>query len=676
MKVMNKFIYTLILLSVYINIQNGQTILIDSNVVYNDYAEKCFLTGLKFFQDGKYDTAASVFVRTIKDFPRNQRTTSAFIMGAKALYETGRYQESIRLLKDLIDLYPFSNYIDDAHYTLGMSYLKLNRYEDAALQFISAIQLSNEPKLITRANKLLEMLAESNLEIKELQFIQVGVKNIEIRTLLDVAVAKKMLKAGDITSAVQILRQVINLPPNIKYVNEAISLLKKIEKQTNIKIGILLPLMLKAENPATRELGLEFFRGIKLAIDEHNQISGMNITFDLRDTEKDPSVAARQIASLCNDDSVGIIIGPILSNEVFACAGIANERNVPLITPTATANGISAIGPFIFQANPDLNIRPRAIAAYAYNVLNARTFAVLSPADEISKQIANAFIEEVKMLGGDIIDVEYYSPITGDLRMEISKIRQRALERLEVPVIDFGGKMKQSELNKIIALGVKEKVLDSLIERRLSASVTFLFGERGKIIADSLKLSTKVQNVKYDSLGLPVNNIDAIFVPITSSDEIPVVSSQLKYFNIQAQILGTGDWYDISALDNNKQYTDGVIFTLDSYYDPKSEEYQSFVAKYKIANNKNPGDNALFGYDVARLVTKVIGEGNYRRTDIANALAKVEGFVGLHTKISLSLERVNSYLTVVQYKNRKIVRIGEIDLALLRKMQVEAPKGY
>jgi len=63
---------------------------------------------------------------------------------------------------------------------------------------------------------------------------------------------------------------------------------------------------------------------------------------------------------------------------------------------------------------------------------------------------------------------------------------------------------------------------------------------------------------------------------------------------------------------------------------------------------------------------QIIARGKSKRKDIADALATVEGFQGLHSSISLSKNRVNACLTVLQYKARQILRIGEIDLTLQR----------
>ncbi len=635
------------------------------SIVFKPEAEREFVDAMKLFQAGQFDTASVLFTQLIKDYPIGHRTTGAFIMGAKAFYELKNYRESIRLLKNLIDRYPQSTYIDDAHYTLAINYFRSGRYEDAASECIIVLQTSHEKKLTERSEKLVEALASSYLTLSELQQLQPDAKSDEMKSLVTVRIAEKLLRIGDVSTAEEMLHKIASLPPQIKYVSDALALLEQIENR-GMKIGVILPLMLKAESPLTRALGVEFLEGIRLAVDEYNQKMPVKIFLDVHDTERDPSIAARLVADLCTDEKVSAIIGPISSNEVFASAGIANERGVPLVTPTATANGIAIIGPFIFQANPDYEVRGCDAAAFAYKTLGARNFAVLAPTDVAGKQMAESFAAEVDSLGGEMIDMQWYAAGSSDLRTELMSIRRKALARIEVPTIDFSAKMRQAELNKFMKWGVNQHLLDSLIEGELTAPVTLLFGSRGKQIADSLKIPTHLEHMKYDSLGLPVTTIDAIFVPIASSEEIPIVSSQIKFFNIQAQMLGTGEWNDEAALDQNRQYTDSLIFFADSYPDLKSETYRTFEAKYRLANsNKTPGTNAVFGYDVANLVLQIVSQGKSRRKDIAAALAKVEGFEGLHSQISLSKNRVNTCLSVLQYKGHQIYCIGKIDFARL-----------
>lgn len=664
--------YSIILLTIFFflvaaSIESKSQALQDS-VWFKPDAEGEFIEAMKLFQAHRFDTASVMFSHIINTYPRSHRTTGAFIMGAKTYYELKDYRESIRLLKNLIDLYPQSTYLDDAYYTLALNYFRTGRYEDAASECLLIRQSSHDKQLVARSDKLIDMLASTYLTLPELRRLLTDAVSDEMKSLASVRIAEKYLRMGDIEAAEKILRTIALLPPNVKYVSDALALLEQMENRVGIKIGVVLPLMLKAESVSMRGLGVDFLEGIQLAIDEYNQKVPIKISLEIRDTGRDPSIAARLVADLCTDENVSVIIGPISSNEVLASAGIANERGVPLITPTATANGIAAIGSFIFQANPDYDTRGRDAAAYAYNVLGARNFAVLAPTDVVGKQLAESFIAEVNSLGGNMMNVQWYASGSVDLRSELSQMRRKALEILEVPTIDFSAKMQQTELNKFLNWGVDQHIMDSLMEGGLTVPVTVLFGSRGCQIADSLKIPMRLEHIKYDSLGLPVKTIDALFVPVANSEEIPIVSSHIKYFNIQAQILGTGDWNDVAMLDQNRQYTDGVIFFADSYPDAASEMYRIFEAKYRITNNnKTPETNALYGYDVAKLILQIMSQGNSRRKDIAGALAKLEGYEGLHSRISLSNNRVNSCLSVLQYKGRQILHIGEIDLTTIGK---------
>ena len=74
------------------------------------------------YQAGSYDTAAQLFQKNLREYPRSHRSTAALAMGAKSLFEFHEYRESIKFLKDLLDLYPASAYCPDAHYTFGLNY--------------------------------------------------------------------------------------------------------------------------------------------------------------------------------------------------------------------------------------------------------------------------------------------------------------------------------------------------------------------------------------------------------------------------------------------------------------------------------------------------------------------------------------------------------------------------
>jgi TolA-binding protein len=128
-----------VLFSSWIGVQS-QTL--EDSIGFKPEAEREFVNAMKLFKAGRFDSASVLFSRVNKNYPRSHRTTGAYIMGAKSLYELKDFRESIRLLKNLVDLYPHSAYVDDAHYTLALDYFRTGRYEDAASECITVLQTS------------------------------------------------------------------------------------------------------------------------------------------------------------------------------------------------------------------------------------------------------------------------------------------------------------------------------------------------------------------------------------------------------------------------------------------------------------------------------------------------------------------------------------------------------
>lgn len=640
----------------------ASTSLQQDTLVYRGDVEREFVDAMRNFTAQKFDTAAALFSKILKEYPRSHRTTGTYIMGAKAYYRIGNYKESIKLLKDLMDLFPQSRYIDDGHYSLGLDYYQLGRYEDAAGEFLAARQLSHGSRLIGMSERILEILAMNQLTVAEMQMMLPDATINATKALLTYAIAVRVFRSGDVKNAQEILRTVISLPPDNKYVSEAIHLLAKMEKEGVLKVGVVLPLMLKA-GPSAPRAGLELLDGVQFAVDEYNLDGVPKVNLEIRDSEGDPGIASRAVSDLCSDNAVVAIVGPLSSEDVFAASGVANTRGVPLLTPTATRNGVAAVGPYIFQLNPDFDTRGRVMARYAFLQRGARRFAVLASQGSVGEPLANAFMDEIKKLGGELVDVEWYFAGSTDMRPQLLAMRKKALEQSEVAIVDFAASMKEAVLRNMERWGVPSEVLDSLVERNASAPVTFLFGKNGKQIADSLGIPTVIVPPKYDSLATPVDNIDAMFVPIATSDEIGVVTSQIKYYNFQTMLLGTEDWNELSELDENRQYSDGAIFTTDSYANSDSQVFKNFTGTFQKAHNKKPVKNNLLGYDTMTLLLQTVKKGATQRNQIAAALPTVKNFHGLHSTISFTDRRVNSYLTVLQFKNRKITKIGEVDLS-------------
>ncbi|HED37827.1 MAG TPA: hypothetical protein ENI76_06240, partial [Ignavibacteria bacterium] len=84
------------------------------------------------------------------------------------------------------------------------------------------------------------------------------------------------------------------------------------------------------------------------------------------------------------------------------------------------------------QANPSFAIRGKVMAQYIYYVENKRKMSVLNAIDGYSPLLANAFVEEFKSLGGEILSEQNYRSNTFDLSEQVSKIAADSLTLEEV----------------------------------------------------------------------------------------------------------------------------------------------------------------------------------------------------------------------------------------------------
>jgi len=88
--------------------------------------------------------------------------------------------------------------------------------------------------------------------------------------------------------------------------------------------------------------------GLELALDEVNAkgvLGGRKINLTVEDSAANKDQAINAARKLIGRDHVSLIIGPTLSNEMFAVGPVVNERKIPIIGTSTTAAGITDIGP-------------------------------------------------------------------------------------------------------------------------------------------------------------------------------------------------------------------------------------------------------------------------------------------------------------------------------------------
>ncbi|MBI4811569.1 MAG: ABC transporter substrate-binding protein, partial [Ignavibacteriales bacterium] len=230
-----------------------------------------------------------------------------------------------------------------------------------------------------------------------------------------------------------------------------------------------------------------------------------------------------------------------------------------------------------------------------------KNVAILASSESIGRALAESINREVKRLGGNVIAFEYYARESSDLSEQFINIRNAGFK--------LAGRKEEG-----------------------------------------------------DDTQVPLYAIDGLFIAIADADEIGVIASQIKYFNIETHLLGSNEWYAPSQLESNKRYLNGLIFPTDSFQDEGDPLYQEFDRIYFSINKKHPTKYSLIGYDTMHLLLDRIKEDVDTREKRIRALDAVESFPGLHGKITFTNGRVNSEMQILQFNNGEIQKVAELSI--------------
>ncbi len=638
-----------------------------AQVQFSTQAEEDFNSGMSYYKKAEYASAAAAFGKVVLVNPPNQRTTAAMVMKAKAELYGGNAAEASRTLASFLATYPQSSYVPDAEFTLGLVNLKLNDYEQATSALLRAFRLGTKGNVAaTLQEEILASLDEtinSYIDQVTLRRFMTQAANENEEQYLLLKLAEKQVARGDYTTATMTLQEFRQKFPRPLFAERLTDLEVQIRKPKELKLGVLLPLMKHFEQGGReKEIGVSLLEGIEFAVREFNAVSQQHVTLEVRDSDREISVGVSEARKLASDPSILCIIGPAFSSMALAVAPVANEFHIPLITPTANANGIAATGPYVFQANPDLETRARAMAQYAVKDLNLKKLGILSSNELSSKSLAQTFEREARRQGAEVIAVEYYDKGVSDLVLQLTSLRKKANAAVNDPHIVFSERLPRKEIAKLQQLGIAQRMLDTLVAKRSIVNANDLLGENARSLLDAVGFPYSSGNPRADSVGIPLNVIQGLYCPIASAAEIGVISSQLAYHNIQTKILGSGEWNNLSELNANRMYCKNVVFESDSYMDIKEPAYQSFANHFTQQYNKVPNRNTIYGYGVTKTILAVIRQEATTREKLRDALNDVRGYETVHSRISLAPLRVNSWLHIFEYSQETIRHIRQINV--------------
>ena len=172
--------------------------------------------------------------------------------------------------------------------------------------------------------------------------------------------------------------------------------------------------------------GISIKNGLQLALTEINEkgvLNGRKIVLTIEDSAGNKDQALNAARKLIGRDKVVAIIGPTLSNEMFAVGPVAQERRVPILGTSTTAAGITAIGDYVFRTSlPESDVIPVTLAkAKARGV---HTIALMYANDDaFSKSGFDTMKEAAEKAGLQVVAIESFGSKDTDFSAQLTKIK-------------------------------------------------------------------------------------------------------------------------------------------------------------------------------------------------------------------------------------------------------------
>jgi branched-chain amino acid transport system substrate-binding protein len=177
--------------------------------------------------------------------------------------------------------------------------------------------------------------------------------------------------------------------------------------------------------------------GIDMAIDEVNKAGGVlgkKIRVIVEDDQTKPEEAQTVVTKLISKDRVVAVLGEVASSRSLAAAPVAQQNQVPMISPSSTNPKVTQVGDYIFRVCFIDPFQGLVMAKFATNTMKVKNVAILRDIkNDYSVGLADVFIENFTKMGGKIVTDQSYSEGDTDFSAQLTSIKSANPQAIFVP---------------------------------------------------------------------------------------------------------------------------------------------------------------------------------------------------------------------------------------------------
>lgn len=609
--------------------------------------ERLFQKGIEHYNGGRYYSALDIFRRLSGQPPSvNPRLSACYLMTMKCYFHVENFSGAVEVGREFLQKFPASSYGAYIHECFGDIFVRKGRYRLATRSYLEGRLGASTDSLMNRLDEKLKHLAGGLLsrgEIEDLLFLE---DNPSSRSILMFMIAGTLLAEGDPNEAALTLFRMDReaLPESYHENYETLKKQTYLESRKSVVVGLVLPLTGYDE-----KMGRAFLKGVQAAVESLRERSSRTVILEVMDNGGNNLRTVSSIQTLSANSNVVAIIGPISTVNAATAAAALQHSGVPLLLPVSTQVGLSRVGENVFQMNVDLHKQGRYLAEYAVSSFGLETLGVVAPADRFGKGLSDGFVQRADELGAEIVAVEWYSGVPVDLSRQFNSLREVAFDLLALEPDTSGQELRLDSLDNTFAISVG----DFFPEEDLSDE------ERSPV----------------DSSEIVLSSIDGIYLPIHLGD-INYVVSQFSAYNLDSQLLGNSNWYEPEELAQEliSPNADGMIILADHWNENDQRIRGDTGPPGLWTDDRDDYKMAVSGYDIMTFLAGQFGDDPSRATVLEN-LGHTKTFRGVGKVFSFtdSPPRVNSSALLLEYRDRRFTKVGEVDSDSLLRYRFQSP---
>ncbi len=528
-------------------------------------------SAVELLNDGRYSRAASIFADLAARFPASPGHDSWLYNLARSKYHLGQFENAKRDFADGISRFSGSEYTAYRWFFLGNLAVRESDATGAVGDYTRAYALAEDQRLVELAFESLQSvmtMAEKN-----------GDSLPDFKKLIEATFPA----VGARQSAAELVASLGGKPTGSDFGRGSDSFRGGKSKLPTVTLA--LPFSGKLERYAKR-----IERGANLANYYSSDDSRPVVYFKVEDTEG-ATAKAVQIAQRAESDKSLALIGPLTSEEAVAVSAALNCAALPALAPAANQNNFAKLSQTMFQLTPSPQTIGRRLAEYAFLQIPVTTAAALAQNSESDMEMATAFSERFKELGGEIVAFEIFPPGATDFGAFGERIKTRFLGAYDETAI--------------------------------------LIGENG-------------DTLDFDEA--PVE-IGCIFVGATVR-QLQLILPQINYHNIRTTLIGSDGLATPRVWEMPLQNVKNIIFTSWRTQDSDNSVFRSFAQMYRDRYGESPDRLAALGYDAVRMIIEGLRTGARSSSAMSRYLESMTLHRGASGNVAFGDEHVNRELSL------------------------------